>query len=226
MELIDADGAVRENARLASDGSTRVDFLRKAGLSGAGFAAGGVLFTGLADPASAAISSRRRSRRNDVKILNYALTLEYLESEFYARAVAGGAIIDPVVRRFAEVVAEHEATHVRRLRAVLGKAAIKKPSFDFGDAVSNQVKFRATAQVLEDVGVSAYAGQGPNLVQRRAVVVALSIHSVEARHAAWIRFINAGSTTTASEQDLPAPVAFDQARTEKQVLKLAGPYIA
>ncbi len=76
-----------------------------------------------------------------------------------------------------------------------------------------------TAQVLEDTGVAAYAGQGPNLLQRPLVVAALSIHSVEARHAAWIRFINSsGGLRGTGTSSLPAPKAFDKALSEKKVL--------
>jgi hypothetical protein len=124
--------------------------------------------------------------------------------------VASGAITDPVVKNFAEVVAGHEAAHVAALRKALGKAAVKSPTFDFGDTVTNQDKFKATAQVLEDTGVAAYAGQGPNIFQKAVIVPALGIHSVEARHAAWIRFINGAN---------PAPAIVDSPKTEKAVLK-------
>jgi hypothetical protein len=207
LEVIDADGAVREAADEA--GATRADFIRRAGIAGAGIVAGGVLIDGLASPADAKIR-RRKSKRNDVKILNYALTLEYLEAEFYRQANASGALTDPVVARFAQITGAHETAHVKALKDVLGAKAVKKPKFDFKDTVTDQAKFQQTAQVLEDTGVAAYAGQGPNILQRPVVVAALSIHSVEARHAAWIRFINA--------QD-PAPNGFDKARGEKATLK-------
>jgi Ferritin-like domain len=218
LDAIDVDGTLRETAGDA--GATRGDFLRKTGLAGAGFVAGGVLFGGFTSPAEAAISTRKKSKANDVKILRYALTLEYLEAEFYAQAVASGALTDPTVLNFARVTGAHEAAHVAALRQVLGSKAIKKPRFDFGAAVTNQDTFKATAQVLEDVGVSAYAGQGPNILQKPVVVAALSIHSVEARHAAWIRFINTGGMGAAAT--LPAPAAFDAARGEKKVLKLVA----
>jgi hypothetical protein len=208
LELLDADGAVREAAEQA--GATRASFLKRAGVAGAGFVSAGVLFDGLISPAQAAISTQNRSKKNDVKILNYALTLEYLEAEFYRQAVASGAITDPVVKNFATVVAGHEAAHVAALKKALGRAAIKSPSFDFADTVTNQDKFKATAQVLEDTGVAAYAGQGPNIFQKAVIVPALGIHSVEARHAAWIRFINGVS---------PAPAIVDAPKTEKAVLK-------
>jgi hypothetical protein len=218
LESFDADGAVRETAEAA--GVPRRDFLRKGAMAGGGFVAGGVLFNGFMSPAEAAISTRKRSKRNDVKILNYALTLEFLEAEFYKQAVANNvAGDDAVLAQFARVVAEHEADHVSDLRKALGKAAIKKPRFDFGAAVTNRDTFKATAQVLEDTGVAAYAGQGPNLLQRPVVKVALAIHSVEARHAAWIRFINGGGQPGAATSALPAPRAYDKALSEKAVLK-------
>jgi hypothetical protein len=218
LETLDQDGAVREAADAA--GATRADFLKRSGMAGAGFIAGGVLFSGLVSPAQAAISTHKRSKANDLKILNYALTLEYLEAEFYKQANASGALVQPEVKVFASVVAQHEATHVKTLKGALGSKAVKKPKFDFGETVTNQDTFKATAQVLEDTGVSAYAGQGPNVLQRPYVKVALSIHSVEARHAAWIRFINSsGGLRDGNVSSYPAPRAFDKAASEKAVLK-------
>ena len=218
LEVLDHDGAVREAAEAA--GATRGEFLKKAGITGAGFMAGGVLFGGLASPAQAAISSKP-SVKNDIKILNYALTLEYLEYEFYRQAVANGGITDPSLKRFAVVVEEHEKAHVDFLKKALGSKAIKKPTFDFKDTVTNQEKFRQTAQVLEDTGVAAYAGAGPLIKQRPVVQAALSVHSVEARHAAWIRLLNHGNDP-ADTKLLPAPTSFDKALTERKVLKAVG----
>jgi hypothetical protein len=209
LELLDQDGAIHEAADAA--GATRSDFLKRVGVAGAGFVSAGVLFDGLLSPAQAAISTKNRSKKNDVKILNYALTLEYLEAAFYEAANASGALnSDNAVKDFARIVGEHEAEHVRALRKALGGAAVKKPSFDFGDTVTDLAKFKATAQVLEDTGVAAYAGQGPNILQKAVIVPALGIHSVEARHAAWIRFINAQN---------PAPDVIDAPKSEKAVLK-------
>jgi Ferritin-like domain len=218
LEALDQDGALRETAEAA--GATRADFLKRGGVAGAGFLAGGVLFSGFVSPAEAAISTSRRSKKNDVRIANYALTLEYLESEFYKQANASGALTQPEVKVFASITGQHEAAHVKALKALLGSAAVKKPRFDFGDTVTNEDKFKQTAQVLEDTGVAAYAGQGPNLLQRPIVKAALSIHSVEARHAAWIRFINSsGGLRNGTVGNYPAPRAFDKALSEKAVLK-------
>ncbi len=133
LEVLDRDGALREAAEDA--GLDRSQFLKRTAGVGAGFVAGGVLFSGLASPAEAAISTRRRSRSNDVKIGNYALTLEFLEAEFYKQAIANGAFTSEAFKTFATVTGAHEAAHVRALKSLLGRAAVKKPSFAFQGAV-------------------------------------------------------------------------------------------
>jgi rubrerythrin len=217
LETVDADGAVRESAEAA--GLDRSDFLRKGALAGGGLLAGGALFTQYLGPAEAAISTRRRSASNDVKILNYALTLEFLEAEFYRQAVAHNAFSSPQYARFGQVVAAHEAAHVKALRKALGSAATKKPTFDFGAAVTDPATFAATAQVLEDTGVRAYLGQVGNVRQAPVLKAAGSILAVEARHAAWIRFLNGGGAADAAGSALPSPQAFDSAASERTILK-------
>ena len=213
LEVVDQDGAIREAADAVAD-DTRADFFRRAGVAGGSLLAGGVLMGGLP-----ALASAKPSKRQDVRILNYALTLEYLEAEFYVQARDRGALTDPVVARFARVVADHETAHVRFLRSALGRAAVRKPTFDFGDTVTDQEKFKQTAQVLEDTGVAAYAGQGTRIKQAAVVKAALSIHSVEARHAAWIRFINGGGAANAATSALPAPVDFDRPKSMAAILR-------
>jgi hypothetical protein len=208
LEVLDADGAIRDAAEAA--GLDRGDFLKKSALAGGGLIAGSAFFSQYLGTAEAAIS-KKRSKKNDVKILNYALTLEYLEAAFYAQAVANAAYgNNAALQKFAQVVAEHEATHVKFLKGALGSAAIKSPKFDFKDAVTDQAKFAATAEVLEDTGVSAYLGQVANVFQAPVLTAAGTIATVEARHAAWIRFINA---------EIPAPAAFDKPKSEKAILK-------
>jgi rubrerythrin len=212
LEVVDADGAIRESAEAA--GLDRGDFLKKGALAGGGLIAGSAMFGTFLASAEAAISTTKRSKANDVKILNYALTLEFLEAEFYKQAVANkayGASAD--LKRFAEVVARHEARHVTFLKGALGAKATKKPAFDFADTVTDQAKFAATAQVLEDTGVSAYLGQVKNVLQPGVLSAAGTIATVEARHAAWIRFING---------DTPAPADFDRPKSEKAILRAVG----
>lgn len=212
LEVLDADGAIRESAEAA--GLDRSDFLKKGVLAGGGLIAGSAIFGTYLSSAEAAISSKKKSKKNDVAILNYALTLEYLEAAFYARAVANAAYgSSPDLKRFAETVARHEAAHVKFLKGALKSSAIKSPKFDFGDTVTDQAKFAATAQVLEDTGVSAYLGQVKNVFQAAVLGAAGTIATVEARHAAWIRFING---------DTPAPGDFDKPKSEKAILKAVG----
>ncbi len=219
LETVDVDGAVREMAGQA--GFDRANFLKKGALAGGGILAGGMFageFLGVAE----ARISRRRSVANDAKILNFALTLEYLEAEFYVQAVRNNAFSSDLYRRFGQVVAEHETTHVAFLRRVLGRSAVRKPRFDFKDTVTDPAKFAATAQVLEDTGVTAYLGQVNNVKQPVVLGAAGTIATVEARHAAWIRFLNGGGTPATATRDLPAPAAFDQRRSERTILNAVG----
>ncbi len=220
---IDPTGDIRTIAADAGafdqEGLGRRDVLRRGAAAGGGLVIGAGLFQAMLAPAEAAISSKRKSKANDIKILNYALTLEYLEAAFYAQGNANKAWKDASFQRFAEITGKHEADHVATLQKVLGKKAVKSPEFNFGAAVTDPATFAATAQVLEDTGVAAYAGQVTNVFQGPVLAAAASIHSVEARHAAWIRFLNGGGAPGASEDVAPAPVSFDAAKSEKAVLK-------
>ncbi len=198
---VDVDGAIQETMAEAA-GDTRAGFLAKAGLFGGGLMGGGALLAMAPSVASAAT-------KNDMAILNFALTLEYLEAEFYTEAEKM-APLSGELKMFAHIVGEHERAHVKALKAALGNAAVKKPKFNFRGTTEDRDLFAATAQVLEDTGVAAYKGQAPLIDADAVLNAALAIHSVEARHAAWIRDFNGVS---------PAPNAFDPAMTKRQVLK-------
>lgn len=207
LDLLDTDGAIRESAEAI--GIDRSSFLKRGAIAGGGLIAGGAFFSqmGVAE----ALISKKKSKKNDLKILNYALTLEYLEAAFYKQAVANMAYADSSdLKKFATTVADHEAKHVQFLKGALGAAAGKSPAFDFGKAVTDKATFAATAEVLEDTGVSAYLGQAANIFTPAYLTAAGTILTVEARHAAWIRFINA---------ELPAPAAFDKGKSDTAVLK-------
>jgi len=160
--------------------------------------------------------SRAQTSKNDVKILNFALTLEYLESAFYAEALSKGKLEGSVLN-FAQVVAAHEAEHVSALEAALGSAATKKPSFDFKGTTNSQKTFLSTAKVLEDTGVSAYQGQATEIDSKAILATAGSILAVEARHASWVRNI-----IGAGKELKPAPDVLNPALTMKQVLAAVG----
>ncbi|MBW3593182.1 MAG: ferritin-like domain-containing protein, partial [Actinobacteria bacterium] len=139
---------------------------------------------------------------------NFALTLEFLEAEFYTQAERAGALSGRL-NRFAKIVGEHERAHVSALQDTLGNAAVKKPKFDFKGTTEDPALFGKTAATLEATGVAAYGGAAP-MVQSEAVLkAAVAIHSVEARHTAWINHILG---------EPPAPVAFYEPMSVSQVL--------
>ena len=114
-----------------------------------------------------------------------------------------------VTARFAKTVAAHEAEHVAFLKSALGASAVKKPKFNFQGTTHDQAKFQATAYVLENTGVAAYSGQATNFAQPKVAAAAVSILTVEARHAGWIGALIGKA---------PAPVSFDKAKTKAQIL--------
>jgi hypothetical protein len=194
----DSDGALQDTADAAHRHSRR-GFLRVSGLAAGGVAAAALV------PGSALAAGTPKS---DVAILNFALTLEYLESAFYASALKHAGLTGEL-GRFARTVHEHEKAHVQALRKTLGSAAVKRPEFAFGSAVQSKAAFTATSIKLEDTGVQAYQGQTPFIKSSAVFKAAISIHPVEARHAAWIRNL-AGQS--------PAPAAFNPALSKAAVL--------
>jgi hypothetical protein len=197
---VDRDGAIQE-AIDRTAGDSRAAFLGKAAVASGGLIGGGALLGALASQAAAAT-------KGDVAIVNFALTLEYLEADFYTEAVRMGALSGRTLR-FAQVVGAHERAHVAALRKMLGEAAVAKPGFNFRGTTENQARFEQTALALEETGVAAYKGQAGNIDSAAILKAALAIHSVEARHASWIRHIRGVS---------PAPVAFDKPKTKAQIL--------
>lgn len=140
-----------------------------------------------------------------VAILNFALTLEYLESEFYNTAVAKAGLINAAEVKSFKDIQEDENAHVAFLTSTitaLSGTPATKPTFDFtaGGAFptvfSDYQVFLAVSQTFEDTGVRAYKGQAGGLMSNNDVLTAaLQIHSVEARHASHIRKIRSASAS-------------------------------
>ena len=214
LDLLDEQAAVREALDEPAQ-PTRSQFFRRAVAGGGTLVLGGLAIGGLPE-----LALGRRSAAQDVEILNFALLLEYLESEFYVEAVQKGALSGPTLA-FATTVRDHELAHVDFLRQALGGAAIAKPSFDFKGTTEDADTFAATALVLEDTGVAAYNGQGPRL-RRKTLAAAASIVSVEARHAAWIRRIVAAPDYADGKGSYPAPAALDKAKSKAQIEAAVG----
>ncbi|WP_049970637.1 ferritin-like domain-containing protein [Haladaptatus cibarius] len=168
----------------------------------------------------------------DLDILNYALTLEHLEATFYAKGLEdfsddelmhadlGCDICDSQREKIPEqvrVVGEHEAAHVDQITKVieqLGGEPVEQAEYDFG--YETPAQFLKVAKALENTGVAAYAGAAPSIKNDKILQAAVSIHSVEARHAASFNALNGVS---------PYPNAFDEAKTMEEVKEIAGQFI-
>jgi hypothetical protein len=189
IEHVDVNGDIRETAQDAVEGldggDTRLDFLKKAGLAGGTVLGGGALLSALT-PAGAIAAGKGRPPasfgKGDVGILNYALTLEYLEAAFYNEATKNKVASGAQESAFLEQVTADENAHVAFLKKALGSKATKAPKVDFGDATS-KAKWLPTSMVLENTGVKAYGGQALNIKSPAYIAAALSIWAVEARHA-------------------------------------------
>jgi hypothetical protein len=152
-----------------------------------------------------------RSTADVFAVLNYALTLEYLEAEFYATSLMNDSLLPAgVVKNGIMTISKHETAHVNFLISAItaaGGTPVDKPTFDFSGgngsgngpfktAFTDLGLFLAVAQTFEDTGVRAYKGRAAELVGGGDVLTAaLKIHSVEARHAAFLRIVrkNLGS---------------------------------
>lgn len=205
LDELDRDGAIREAASRV-DGVTRAAFMRRtAALLGGGLAAGAVL---------PGVASAQTS--GDVAILNYALTLEYLEAAFYAEAQKKVKLAGSV-KSLAKTLGDEEAQHVQALTQAIkgaGGKPVKAPKVAF--PLTSEKAFLKLAQVFEDTGVSAYNGAAPMIKSAKVLGAAGSIVQVEARHAAAIR-LAAGLP--------PSPDAFDPSLTSQKVLMAVKPFI-
>jgi hypothetical protein len=218
LEEIDVDGAVREAADAVS-GDTRLSFLKKAGVAGGAMVSGGAVLSALAPTALGATTHGRppaKFGKGDVGILNYALTLEYLEAAFYNAATAENLALTPQAAAFLKVVTRDENAHVAFLKKSLGSKAVATPKFEFGpgnEVVKSVEKFMATSYVLENTGVHAYLGQVTNIKAPAYATAAGTILTIEARHAAVIGLLN-----EAAGNDIAPEGPFDKPYTAAKVL--------
>jgi Ferritin-like domain len=196
---VDQDGALSD--ALHTMYGSRADFLRKATLGGA------ALLGALALPETSAAATK-----NDVGILNYALVLEYLQASFYTETERIGGVGSKALEA-TRVVGAVERAHVKALRKALGSAAVARPTFNFRGTTEDTTKFLKTAVAFEDLAVAAYKAQAPLIDSKAILAVAISIHSVEARHAAWMRRLF---------EIVPAVSAFDEPLSKPKVSNIVA----
>lgn len=207
---------VPEAGALARPG-TRRDFFKSIAVAGAGAAAGAALLTpralGSEHPAAGGAGG-------DVEIANFALTLEYLEAEYYSLALNSGALAGEALA-VVENLASHEQQHVDAIIELLGTVGatpVAKPEFTFPvESYSTQAAILETAATLEPVGVGAYLGAGPMIQSPEILAAAGSIAVIEGEHVVAINDL-LGVVP-------PANTAFPEALTKDEVLAAIAPFM-
>ena len=157
---------------------------------------------------------------NDLEILNYALTLEYLEADFYTKGVEGGELKGRTLELL-EPIRDHEQAHVAALTQTvkdMGGKPADKPEVKYPDGTfTDRTKFLKTASVFEELGVTAYHGQVPRVDDPEILKAAAAIAGVESRHAAILADLIGGK---------PFPSPFEKSMSMKDVLAAAKPFLA
>ena len=180
---------------LADDPSSRGRFLKMVGGAGA-ISAFSIFLAACGDDEEESSNSSGGSTESgggsmggggDLEIVKYALTLEHLETDFYNAVLEAGVIKDKALGKVAESIRDNEQEHVDALTATVkqlgGKAERPKTNFD-SVIQGGPKKVLATAAEVENLGAAAYLGQAGRIKSKEVLAAALSIHSVEARHAA------------------------------------------
>lgn len=189
---------------------------RRTFLKGAAAVGVGATFVAVTGGAGQAFAGEAPS---DLDILNYALTLEYLEADFYTQGVSGGVLSGRELELVVPI-RDHEQEHVTALFGTvqqLGGTPVEKPMFVYPDGTfTDRDTFLATASTFEELGITAYHGQLENVQSPEILGAAASIAGVESRHAAILADLNGGN---------PFPAPFEARRTMDEVLELAAPFI-
>jgi rubrerythrin len=214
---------------LRSDESSRGAFLKMVGGAGAAGALG-IFLAACGDDdeedkaaeTSQDTAAKKDASKGDAAIVNYALTLEYLEADFYRQVIASGEIRDRRIVEAAKTIAENEQDHVEALRAtaeMLGGEVAKKPTTKFDDVLAGGPdKILETAATVENLGAAAYLGEAGNITDKEILAAALSIHTVEGRHAALLNRLVGKSIVPDG--------AFAKPASMDEVLKAVKPFIA
>jgi hypothetical protein len=222
-------GAVEQ---LVRDDADRKRFLKMVGSAGAASFGAFVLAacgsssssststksTAAAAPANATTASSTNTS-GDLAILNYALTLEYLETEFYKKVVAAGlysGAVGALVRDFARQEQSHVDALLATIKAMGGTPAAK-PQGKF--PITNAAAVAKLAYTVENLGAAAYLGQAANIQSKAVLAAALAIHSVEARHAATLATLIPGGQITPDG-------AFAKPADMQTVLATVKPFLA
>jgi len=228
-------------AELRDDAASRKRFLKMAGAGAAGglavlFAAcggddrSGSTASETSTPAATATETPA-GMSGDLEIVNYALTLEYLEADFYAQVIDSGLVKDKKLADLAKALGQQEQEHVDALKATaekLGGPAAEKPRTKFEDVLSGGLEtVLNTAATVENLGAAAYLGAAGGIEDKDILAAALAIHSVEARHAAALNELVGRSFKGDGKLEGSLPDgAFAKGMSMDEVLEQVKPFIA
>ena len=189
-------------------------------------AGGGMALAFAGSPAFRALEAAAAQAEfgSDIDVLNYALTLEHLEATFYRQGNEQFSASDFTDAGYAEqayeyfiLIGDHEAAHVDTLVQTisgLGGEPVQEAEYDFG--YNDVAGYVGVAQALENTGVAAYTGAAASISDDGLLTAALTIHGVEARHAAYLNNLLG---------QVPFPEAFETPLSRDEVLAIAGPFI-
>jgi rubrerythrin len=222
-----AHGAMRE---LADDPSSRKRFLRMVG--GAGAASAFAIFVAACgdddddDGGGSAGGGKTETQRDmassgDLEIVQYALTLEHLETDFYNAVIDAGVITDKALAETAMMIRDNEQEHVDALTATIKKlgGTPEKPMTNFDSVLEGGPDIiLETAATVENLGAAAYLGQAGRIQSKEILAAALAIHSVEGRHAAALNSV-VGKTIVPDG-------AFAKPASMEEVLPKVQPFLA
>ncbi len=212
--------------RATSDPVSRRKFMALAGGGGAASLSVLLAACGSSDDTTAETTSATTSQgktgteqfgKGDIGILNYALTLEYLETAFYADVVKSGLFKGAdlaTIKKFGSEEAEHVAALTAAVKQLGGKPA-PQPKTKF--PLNNAQSVLKLAGTVENLGAAAYLGQATNIKSPQVLASALAIHSVEGRHAAALN--------TLLGQSITPDGAFAKPADANTVLKSVQPFI-
>lgn len=199
---------------------TRKDFFKSLAVASFGAAAGAAALTPQAFAQYGGGGGGAGGGGGDVGIANFALTLEYLEAEYYSIALNTGLLSGEALA-VVENLASHEQQHVDAIIGLLqenGATPVAKPEFTFPDsAYASQAAILELAATLEPVGVGAYLGAAPMIQTPSILAAAASIEVIEGEHVVAVNDL-LGVVP-------PANTAFPEALTKDQVLAAIAPFL-
>ncbi len=210
---------------LTQDASSRKRFLSMVG--GAGATGALAMFMAACgdddekDSAGTSGEKKKSSGGGDLEIVNYALTLEYIEADFYAAVIKSGVVTTKAVAEAAKMIHQNEEEHVVALLATAKKLGTpaKKPKTTFQAVIDGgEKKVLETAATVENLGAAAYLGQAGRIESKEILAAALAIHTVEGRHAAALNKIVGKSIVPDG--------AFAKPASMEEVLPQVKPFLA